>query len=367
MNNEPCEISVLRATQMSLLGVFSEQKTLSDWQYFLISTETEMGGRIVPDTGCFCHGMNEDTQRAVMIISGTHGAEFIPGHEMQMLVAQNYRRLVPKGTGIILVHGLNQYGCETGRRCDKNNVDFNRACCNDHGHDGGRDTSAYDSVRSIVEPDEMNSAYVDSFLRITADEWKYIVRIVVPGQYHSPKGMFYGGTSMPKELRTFKEVCEIEFGKLDHLAVIDIHTGVEGGAMVLSPLADARSSDAERVRKWFGDKVIFPNAGKTGLGYSGVAGDLLSAIARWMPETEVTSVALEMGTIPFAESFPLLVLENALHHHPEWENLPEFQALVAAGFSKDAFRKSFVPDNPLWWREMEKAFSYLLNSVVANF
>lgn len=361
------QISVFREARQSLVRLLTRSDLCELCVPYTMSNGRSLDGRLL-SVGCYSLGVTRSTKRAIMFISGTHGPEFLAGHEMQMKLLHEYGNLFG-GTdiGLILIHGLNPWGCEYGRRGDEGNTDFNRAFYN-HNLDYLFDQTPYESYRSLVEPNEMNVDFAQQLLLAMRKNCRDVVQNVARGQYHSREGLFYGGASIPQVLLDFRSLCYELFSDLEQLAVIDVHTGVEGGAMLISPLADARCTHAERVRKWFGDKVIFPNAiGKTSLGYSGVQGDVVSGIARCLSKTEVTGVALEVGTIPFAESFPFLIAENWLHHHQQRAEEPEVQkALQVLKFTPDAFRRAFIPDDPIWRGLLEGAFFNTVRSALAG-
>ena len=97
-------------------------------------------------------------------------------------------------------------------------------------------------------------------------------------------------------------------------------------------------------QSWFGLGVQFPNLGQTEI-VNAVSSDLLAFLARCLPDAQVTPLAVEIGTVPLEESFPIFVAENFLHHYPDREAfLGDARSLMTSrGVVRQKFESLFYP------------------------
>jgi hypothetical protein len=257
--------------------------------------------------------------KALVVISGVHGVEGHIGHLAQCRIIENKMcRELPPDTGLILIHLVNPWGMSHGRRVDEQNIDNNRGC-HFNGHGANR---LYDEVRSLIEPERLDNELLNALRAKIASEQERRVffAAAVSGQWHAPKGIFYGGdrTCIGGELLSI--ACQQPFlAKLKRVVAIDVHSGLgpRGKGTLLCPLPSNEGAEADKTRTIFGDAVQFINAGKPTITTS-VNGDYLPAMKEWLgPKCDFTGIALEMGTTTVPESFPAIVAENWLHNHPE--------------------------------------------------
>ena len=316
----------------------------------------------------FSYGLDQsNATKLLVIISGTHGVEGPAGHHVQELfVRTSHAWLLPPNTAVALIHGLNPWGWSFERRVDNQNVDPNRGSFEEAQQTRGR----YERWKHLASPETLNDDWVSGITTCLndPDQCRELVANVICGQFHQPSGMFYGGNGLCWSARTLQQICLNEFSRFCRIGVIDVHTGIgpEGKGMIISPLLERDSPEAETVKAWHGKDVQFPNAGKSVLGYS-VSGDVLSGMARWLPECEVVATALEMGTIPFAKSFPLLIAENWLFHHQcQVGERAVRSALERIGYNRDAFLQSFIPTDLRWWSTLERSFFSMVGKVLGN-
>lgn len=280
--------------------------------------------------------------KALIVISGVHGIEGHIGHRAQCrIIGKKRHRELPPGTGLIIPHLINPWGMSYGRRVDEDNIDVNRGC---HFSGHGANTP-YDDVRSLVEPERLDNERLNALRAKIANEQdrRAFFAAAVSGQWHSPKGIFYGGDRTCTSGELLSVACRQPFlAKLKQVVAIDVHSGLgpRGKGTLLCPLPSNEGAEADRTRAIFGSGVQFINAGKPTITTS-VNGDYLPAMKQCLgPNCDFTGIALEMGTVTVPESFPAIVAENWLHHHPERINE------VDPGLAKEQlemFRRTFAP------------------------
>src|SRR6476620_5853846 len=100
------------------------------------------------DSGFFSRGGD----RLVVIQSGIHGSEAIPGAAVQALVLKEYlTRLLDRHIDVLFIHALNPYGFKYVRRTDESNVNLNRNFAVD-AKAYKKSNPDYERLRSLFEP-----------------------------------------------------------------------------------------------------------------------------------------------------------------------------------------------------------------------
>lgn len=281
----------------------------------------------------------------VVVISGTHGLEGAAGSYVQLKLDEKIQALKGSDTGVVFIHALNPYGYHYGRRVDANNIDVNRA--------GGTEfitRSAYSSIRHVVEPEVWSAQSVVAIWELMDDSTKAreFQAAVMGGQYDVPQGLFYGGQeNQCWSIQTLKQIitdlCLSQwfFQRPQRISVIDIHTGLGnyGQGEIYSPALNKADYLAERTQHWLGDlgsEVLFPLAKDKNSSSAPIAGDILSALVRFLPQAMLMPIAIELGTtMSVSELIKLSVAENWIHHHPGQLSMAEEQAIqnqLSGGF-----------------------------------
>jgi hypothetical protein len=281
-----------------------------------------------------------DVKKALIVISGTHGVEGPAGSFVQMRMAQDEFFLGLKDTMIIFIHALNPFGYMEGRRTNAGNVDINR--------NGGTEfvtRSGYDSIHNIVMPKNWDVASVKHLRKHFLLD-PYTRKKFMSGQYDFPSGIFYGGKEPSRSVDALRYVCERSLSCFEKVSVLDIHTGLGewGKVTTLSPVISPDDPVAARTKNWLAGAVEFPNIPKDGNLVQQVSGDILSAMIRFLPNTEVAPIALEFGTMPLIEYFPYFVGENWIYHNPGRLSQEEERVI------REKFWELFYPsENRVMW------------------
>lgn len=164
--------------------------------------------------------------------------------------------------------------------------------------------------------------------------------IVAGGQYTHPRGLFFGGNGPSASMEVLAEAVPRWFGAMEHVLVVDFHTGL--GKRATYRLLVDHAPDAPRVawlKQRFGSGVQPWDAG------DGVAYAIRGGLGTWMkatlPDTEVDVLAAEFGTVGVLSVIAALHLENRAH---QW-GTPEAPATASA---KRAMMDVFAPFDPGW-------------------
>lgn len=301
---------------------------------------------------------DDDDGGLVIHTSGCHGVEGFAGSAVQIAYLQhlldtNYfdnTTTSIKGTKptIILVHALNPYGMAHNRRFNENNVDLNRNALTDNEwkeilQERDINIASYEKFdKSMFNPPRAPKwidayyIFVKSIVAIVMYGFVNMKRSIVAGQYHNPRGIFYGGNELESShviLRDFLIENGYTKKKEGLVTWIDVHTGL-GPCGVDTLLADLDST--ANVKDAFPGAPLQDIEGKEGSdvssGYDLSRGFIKSFYTRLFPPlAQPLILTQEFGTKPGILVARGMILENmafnfAPEHQPKW-----------AEFSRDAF------------------------------
>lgn len=255
-------------------------------------------------------------EKIMVIISGTHGLEGPAGAEFQIRLLETMSRnmeeiVLPDNTGLLIIFALNPWGFAYGERTDDENIDVNRSALS---HCDQRITGCgHEKVVDVICPDKWDSNVMPSVMkRIDEMGLGEFQRAVAGGQFDYPKSLFYGGREEAWSVSTLRKICKFYLSETKEIAVMDVHTGLGEYAKGdrISPATDINGELAKRTRQWLGLGVQFPNVAGGQSVSSSVAGDILSAMVRWLPEKEVTPVAVEVGVLSVSDALSNMMASN---------------------------------------------------------
>lgn len=284
-----------------------------------------------------------DTENVVVAISGTHGVEGFLGSGCQVgWLREGHQRTVPAGTAVVLVHAINPFGFAWLRRVNEDNIDINRNFV-DFSHIP--ENPDYAGLAGILLPatwDAESQADMDRRIEefVARNGMKAYRAAVVGGQRSHPDGLFYGGREPCWSNRTINAITQTYLSRAKRVAVLDFHTG-------LGPYAYAElicrhppgSPDLARARAWYGDAVTSPQSGESVS--PPIEGNLRMAFVDLLPDAEVTSIAVEVGTRDIGRVLRSLIADNWLHLNGDYDSETGREI-------KRAIRDSFFPDEPEW-------------------
>eukprot|EP01084_Bolivina_argentea_P144040 252813_1 len=204
---------------------------------------------------------NTKTDHLLLHISGIHGAEGYTGSSIQNCflhnLSQNTNQKIENLPVIILVHGLNPYGFQLGRRFNENNVDLNRNLKTDEQWkkylNDDPDFAGYVTFDRLFNPNINVNIFLNKpiWIQYLYKKWfrhSYWIRAIynairfgIPklgaaataGQCHKSDGVFYVGTKHELQHIKLQQFLTDRFDINTHwrtqfnkVTLIDIHTGV---------------------------------------------------------------------------------------------------------------------------------------------
>jgi predicted deacylase len=275
-------------------------------------------------------------------VSGTHGVEGYLGSALQRHHLETLDPERTDGPAIVLVHALNPYGFSWVRRVNEDNVDLNRNFV-DWSQPPPRN-DGYRELADVIVPsswsdDEQRRTLLILMGKLEEVGMERLQQIVSGGQYDDPTGVFYGGSGPTWSNRWLREFLGRRFADVRRAAIIDLHTGLGpwGHGELIS---HARPGDPiyERQQAWWHEVTSLLDGTSVS---AELAGDWLGAVDEMAPDTEITSIAIEYGTVDPIAVLQSLRADAVLHAHGD-PTAPE------AGTIRDQVRAAFLDDDPAW-------------------
>lgn len=262
---------------------------------------------------------SENNTNTLVIISGTHGVEGYAGSAIQTgLLKEAFASTLPSNLNLLMIHALNPYGMAYTRRTTEDNVDLNRNFI-EHLQKSPKNIP-YETLADAISPESISFwAEIRSWLKLF---WFKLINgdtelqtAVSKGQYSHPKGLFYGGDRNTWSNDTIRAIVKRYLHNSKRVVVVDVHTGLgeygNGEIILNSPI---NSPEYKRAIDIWGPSLI-----KTTLSGKSVSIHLEStlklAFPKMLPDSEVTAVSLEFGTLPPLDVFKALRAENWLYHY----------------------------------------------------
>ena len=286
--------------------------------------------------------------RALVTISATHGVEGHCGSGAQVAtLREGLLRDLPRDTCAVMVHAINPHGFAWSRRVTEDNVDLNRNFV-DHAQPYPSNPG-YEELREAICPATRDAASLAAAQRrldayAAAHGPMALQQAISGGQYVDPQGVFFGGHAPTWSNRTLRRVFAALGAHARDIAVIDYHTGLGPyghGELIMS--SKANPDGWRRACDWLGkDEITSPDLGNSS------SAPLVGVNSQGMREAagdaRLTTVALEFGVRPLAETLGALREDAWLHAHAEMGTPAWAQA-------KARMRHVFYGDEP-GWKEM---------------
>ena len=290
-----------------------------------------------------------DATKLLILVSGTHGVEGFAGSGAQVTMMESLRfSALPARTAVLLIHAINPYGFAWLRRVNEDNVDLNRNAI-DFAH---RPASSDDFLRlaphlvprvwaELAPAELVIKAFIDTH------GFRRFQEVVTSGQYSHASALFYGGDGPVWSTRTFREIVSRYGQGKERIALIDFHTGL-GPMGYGEPIYTGHSDEeSERAREWYGPDVTAIYAGNSTSVI--VYGPMINAVPSFfegaVKKPEITTLALEFGTLPEEIVLDVLRAEAWMHAHGDIN----FDTPVGRAI-KRRFRDAFYVDTDAWKR-----------------
>ena len=292
------------------------------------------GGELATDVAWFGPRAAE---RVLVMISATHGVEGFCGSGAQVdwLLRGEAGRLAP-GVAVLMIHAINPYGFAWLRRVTHENVDLNRNWIVFNAPlpaNLGYNVLA-DAICPTEWSDEVQTRTAHALGAFAAEHgFPALQQAISGGQYHHPKGVFFGGDAPTWSRQTQTTIFEHYLRGAAHIGIIDYHTGLGPwgyGEQIVTDTAD--SPGFARARAWYGGAITSPSSGSSTS--ADISGDGLAAAPRLLHHADVTGMALEFGTRPLMEVLLALRADAWLHAHGDLAS-PQGAAIKAR--IRDAF------------------------------
>jgi Protein of unknown function (DUF2817) len=284
-----------------------------------------------------------DARKVFVTVSGTHGVEGFCGSAAQIdWLKRGEASRLSRDMAAMLVHAINPYGFAWLRRVTHENVDLNRNWV-DFSQERPR-RADYDELAAALCPDDwtdqsraQTQMALQSFIQRRG--FHAFVEAVTGGQYHHPRGLFFGGTEPCAARLTLERIFTEHLARAERIGIIDFHSGL-GPTGFGELMTTARGSEhAKRAQSWYGAAVI--PVGSEESSSAQVGGDWISATAQLLPHATVTAIAIEFGTVAPLQVLNALRADNWLHVHGDpaasWPNAIKKEILGA-----------FLGDDDLW-------------------
>lgn len=288
----------------------------------------------------------ESGERAMIVVSGTHGAEGFCGSAIQhrWLAERGGRRF--GGLKIVLVHAVNPWAFSFKTRTTENNVDLNRNFVADFSA-FPRANPSYDRLAPFLHAVELDAreqlaAWTAYRRYLDAHGWR-IEGEVWAGQSHRPDGLYYSGLGPEWSNRTFRAILADHLRSAATVGFIDWHTCIGQFGETVHLIFDAPgSAERDAATGWWGLAAPADAAFKSGATprYEGL---LCRAVGEELAAVRVAGAVIEFGTVDDFTLFRADRLERWLHF--EGRGHPEHRRLC------DAYREVCCPSD-LAWRRM---------------
>ncbi len=290
-----------------------------------------------------------DADATLLVVSGTHGVEGYAGSALQSWWLDERSADLPADVRIVLLHAFNPVGFSWVRRVNEDNVDLNR---NFVDWSSPPRNDAYGEIADLLVPESWDpdtqqattAALLDMAGRVGLEQFQ---QTISGGQYDHPTGIFHGGSGPVWSHRWLAEHIGDLVGAASRLGIIDLHTGLgEWGHGELIAHESAGEPGYERGTAWWGEVRSMRDGDSVS---ASLSGDWLVAVDAMVPGVEVTSAALEFGTVDVISVLQALRADAWLHAYGDPTG-PEAAAV------RTQVRAAFADDEPAWLAALIERF-----------
>jgi hypothetical protein len=302
-------------------------------------------------------------ERLLIFTTAEHGIEGYVGAAILEVFFQEFlERLDPQTTGLLLVHCINPWGMQHGRRVNAQNVDLNRNFLWDAGEaaNGERPfdpelNPAFRRIHGLLCPERPLGSRLGANLAF----WGGVlngVRALGPaglreaallGQYHTPQGICFGGTDYQEETRLLMKLYQEGMAPYPQVLHLDMHTGY-GPRYQMSLVNSTHEplASAELARRFDYPCVVKTNPDE----FYRIQGDMIDYMylmaGHTYPTKRLYATSFEFGTFGDSLAAALRSLRAAI-----WENQVRWHGATNAqvrAFAEREFRELFFPAEPGW-------------------
>ncbi|MGI9302541.1 MAG: M14 family metallopeptidase [Gammaproteobacteria bacterium] len=286
--------------------------------------------------------------RVLMVLSGTHGVEGFCGSGIQInWLRENGPADLEPRVGVVLLHVINPYGFAWLRRANECNVDLNRNFI-----DFSKplpENQGYGEIAEVLCPRDWSDAEQNRTMdalrayQLRTGDSAYL-NAVAGGQYSHAEGLFFGGQAPTWSRRTVEKIVSSVSPQMQHVAALDLHTGL--GPYGYGDVRCHVQPDSPAYRRalaWYGEVTnSFTDESTRGAESYRHSGNILDGIASGLSSRcTFTPGGIEYGTRPVDEVLNALRAECWLHFRGGGG------ALIDQPI-KNQMRDAFYPDVDDW-------------------
>ena len=299
-------------------------------------------------------------ERLLIFTTGEHGIEaYVGAAVLQVFVQEFLERLDPDTTGLLLVHCINPWGMQHGRRVNAQNVDLNRnflweAAGEERPFDPELNP-AYRRIHGLLCPERPLGSRLGANLAF----WGGVLgglrslgaaglrEASLLGQYHTPQGICFGGTGYQEETRLLMRLYQEGMAPYPQVLDLDMHTGYgpRYEMSLVNSIHEPLASD-EFARRFDYPRVVKSNPDE----FYRIQGDMIDYLYQMAGHTYPTkrlyATSFEFGTFGNSLAGALRSLRATI-----WENQVHWHTAASAqmqAFAAREFRELFFPAEPGW-------------------
>jgi len=300
----------------------------------------------------------EDADKALIIVSGTHGVEGYCGSAIQHAwLRQDFTQAWDETLKVVLVHAINPWAMQNNTRTNENNVDLNRNFAS--GEYGGSN-AAYETLKPFFycakwDATENLRAFLDyrSFL---AEQDNDLETQLYAGQFTDPRGLFYGGDEPQWSNITFRQIIKETLHSCRKIGIVDWHTGLgKFSEIVYLIFHKPNSIEGKEAGRWWGAEKIGRSPFQSG-SLPNYRGLLCQSIRQELPSSEIINAVIEFGTGDELSGFRADRLDRWLRFHgasdPHRDQIAE------------DYKDMFFPRDISWRRLVEQEGVSIMNCAV---
>ncbi len=314
----------------------------------------------------------QDTNRLLVLISGTHGIEGYTGSAIQQMFLNDIlNEEIANDMAILLIHAYNPYGFKYYRKATEFNVDLNRNCGTDNSIFENKNPGYGDLYDLLCPAGKVNTGnpknqffYLVAIWNILKESMATLRQAALQGQYEFPEGIYYGGNDFTPQTNYLKKTLPKIFEQYDLIFAVDLHTGYgEWAKLHLFPnpekddyVRTATESLFEGYHIDWGDSDDF---------YT-IMGDLSKYLQKVNPQALTLCMPFEFGTLNSQETFGSLVsihrmiLENQGYNNGYKNHRNEIKV-------KNDFKEMYYPSSEIWRSEVIRQSREMLELSIGHF